>query len=76
MTATTRRVGGGWLERRAEGRLLPVRAVLRLHQTIGNREVGRLLQPLALPAPEDPGSSSRWRPVAWIVSAWRRRARG
>ena len=62
MAMTTRRVGGGWLERRGEGRVLPVRSVLRLQQTIGNRAVWRLLEP---PRPE---------PAAPAPATWRMRA--
>jgi hypothetical protein len=64
MATTNRRVGGGWLDRRGEGRGLPVRSVLRLQQTIGNRAVWRLLEP---PAPE---------PAALAPATWRMRALG
>ena len=74
MSSTTRQVGGGWLERRGEGRLLPVRSVLRLQQMIGNRAVWQLLEPRPPePAAPGPAAASRWRPAAWIAATWRRR---
>lgn len=74
MSSTIRRVGGGWLERRSEGRVLPVRSVLRLQQTIGNRAVWRLLAP----PPEAPApASTTWRMralgVGRLGAAWCRR---
>jgi hypothetical protein len=77
MSSPTRRVGGGWLEPRGEGRPLPVRAVLRLQQTIGNRAVLRLLEPTARDAVA--AAPPTWRRWALGVgrlgtAVWRRRA--
>ena len=76
MSSTTGQVGGGWLEPRGEGRMLPVRSVLRLQQTIGNRAVARLVEPLP-PEPVTPAPAT-WRMRAVSVgrlgvAAWRRR---
>lgn len=70
MIPTSRRVASALLGQAGRGGRLPVRSVLRLHQTIGNREVRRLLQPP--PADPAPARPPVWRPVAWVATAWRR----
>ena len=71
MTTAGKRVASTLLEQAGRGGRLPLRSVMRLHQTIGNREVRRLLQPP--PVEPVPAGPSRWRPISWISAAWRRR---
>jgi len=42
-----KRVGPMWMDGQRPGQRLPVRFVLRLQQTIGNRAVSDLLQPVS-----------------------------
>lgn len=74
-----KRVGSAWLEAGRSGRHLPVRSVLRLQQTIGNREVLRLL----MPPPESTPSAARADdslkrsgPVKKLAAVWRRLVHG
>ena len=64
---TSRRVDPGWLDASRSGRRLPVRSVLRLQRTIGNREVQRVL----VPAP--PIATERRGVIARMMARWWRR---
>jgi hypothetical protein len=67
MTDRQRRVGFDWPERGRADRRMPVRMVLRLQQTIGNREVVALLtRPPAAP----PTNEARSLPGAATVGRW------
>jgi hypothetical protein len=75
-TAAPRSVGFAWRDiPRQPGRLLPRRFVLRLHQTIGNRAVARLLAPTSTTSALVPISKTETLPAiqakGW-TALWRR----